>query len=109
MSMLLKISHGPRCHQNINQGFAGEFESKVNNHDATIFLKMKKSSYTIIIFSLMLISSWIYPNIVQYSLAQGQPEVNPCPIGQFPETDSNGLVVRDPVTGGPRCSTGPSP
>ena len=95
--------------QNVNQVFGSEFERKVNNHDTTISLKMKRSGYTIILTSLMLISSWIYPNITQISMAQGQPEFNPCPPGQFPETDSNGLIVHDPITGGPKCSIGPSP
>jgi hypothetical protein len=67
---------------------------------------VKKSGYMMVLFLLMLVfvSSFVNLNMVQVTIAQDEPEVNPCPEGQFPETDSNGLIVHDPITGRAVCS-----
>ena len=64
---------------------------------------MNKVTSLIIVLSIAIIASILFQNsLVGIVSAQG-----PCPEGEFPETDSNGKSVINPLTGEPECNSGP--
>jgi hypothetical protein len=65
---------------------------------------MKKSEYAVVIFIVSITVMTIFQfNFVQIASAQVP---NPCPPGQFPETDSNGDFITDSL-GQPICNSVP--
>jgi hypothetical protein len=66
---------------------------------------MKKSEYAVVIFIVsMAVMTLFQFSFVQIASAQ---ELNPCPPGEFPETDSNGDFIHDSLTGQPICNPVP--
>jgi len=64
---------------------------------------MKKREFAIVIFIVYMVLVTLFQfDFVEKSFAQ----LNPCPSGKFPQTDSNGEIIHD-YLGRPICTAVP--